>query len=115
MKFFSSIILTAILAYALGLYTTLPWWGFAITSFVVALSIHQTPFKSFLSGFLGLFLLWVVLATIIDINNEHILATKVAQILPLRGSYMAVIGLTGVLGGLVSGFASLAASYSRKA
>jgi hypothetical protein len=114
MKFFSSIILTAILAYALGLYTTLPWWGFAITSFVVALSIHQTPFKSFLSGFLGLFLLWVVLATIIDINND-ILATKVAQILPLGGSYMAVIGLTGLLGGLVSGFASLAASYSRKA
>jgi hypothetical protein len=28
---------------------------------------------------------------------------------------MAVIGLTGLLGGLVSGFASLAASYSRKA
>ena len=70
MKFFSSIILSALLAYGFGLFTILPWWSFAISSFVIALSIHQTPFKSFLSGFLGVFLLWVILATLIDINNE---------------------------------------------
>ncbi len=114
MKFLTSIILTALLAYGFGLFTTLPWWSFAISSFVVALSLHQTPFKSFLTGFLGVFLLWVILATIIDINNEHILATKVAQILPLGGSYLGVIGLTGILGGLVSGLASLTASFTRK-
>ena len=115
MKFFSSIILSALLAYGFGLFTILPWWSFAISSFVIALSIHQTPFKSFLSGFLGVFLLWVILATLIDINNEHILSTKVAQILPLGGSYIAVIILTGFIGGLVSGLAALTASYSRKA
>jgi hypothetical protein len=115
MKFLTSILLTALLAYGFGLFTTLPWWSFAISSFVVALSIHQAPFKSFLSGFLGLFLLWIVLSAIIDINNEHILSTKVAQILPLGGSYIALILLTGLLGGLVSGFAALTASYTRKA
>ncbi len=115
MKFFSSIILSALLAYGFGLFTTLPWWSFAISSFVVALTIHQTPFKSFLSGFLGVFLLWAILATVIDINNEHILSTKVAQILPLGGSYITLIILTGFIGGLVSGLAALTASYTRKA
>jgi hypothetical protein len=115
MKFITSIILSALLAYGFGLFTTLPWWSFAISSFVVALSIHQSPFKSFLSGFLGVFLLWAILATLIDINNEHILSTKVAQILPLGGSYLVLIFLTGFIGGLVSGLAALTASYTRKA
>lgn len=115
MKFFSSIILSALLAYGFGLFTALPWWSFAISSFVVALTIHQTPFRSFLSGFLAVFLLWTILATVIDINNEHILSAKVAQILPLGGSYIALIILTGFIGGLVSGLAALTASYTRKA
>ena len=115
MKFLTSILLTALLAYGIGLFTVLPWWSFAISSFVVALSIHQSPSKSFLSGFIGLFVLWIVLATIIDINNEHILSTKVAQILPLRGNYVAVIAITGLIGGLISALASLTASYTRKA
>ena len=114
MKFITSIILTALLAYVFGLFTTLPWWCFAVSSFIIAISIHQTPGKSFLSGFIGLFLLWVSLAFLKDIVNEHILATKVAQILPLGGSYIAVLFLTGFLGGLVSGLAALAGSYTRK-
>lgn len=115
MKFFSSIILSALLAYVFGLYTTFPWWSFAISSFIVSLAIHQSPIKSFLTGFLGVFLLWVILASVIDFNNEHILSSKVAQILPLGGSYIALIILTGVIGGLVSGLASLTACYIRKA
>jgi len=114
MKFIASIILTALLAYCIGLFTTLPWWCFAISSFVIAIAIHQTPFKSFLSGFIGLFLLWISLAFLKDIVNSHILATKVAQILPLGGSYIAVVFLTGFIGGLVSGLAAVTASYTRK-
>ncbi len=114
MKFITSITLTALLAYVFGLFTTLPWWCFAISSFVISIAIHQTSFKSFLSGFIGLFLLWLSLSFLKDFPNEHILSTKVAQILPLGGSYIAVIFLTGFIGGLVSGLAALAASYTRK-
>ena len=115
MKFIVSIILTALLAYVIGLFTILPWWCFAISSFVIAITIHQSSFKSFLSGFIGLFLLWISLAFLKDIINSHILATKVAQILPLGGSYIAVMFLTGFVGGLISGLAALTASYTRKA
>lgn len=114
MKIVVSVILTAFLAFVLGLYTTIPWWCFVFTSFLVALAIPQRPGYSFLSGFLGLFLLWITLAAMKDLPNEHILSTKVAQVLPLGGSYIVLMLVTGFVGGLVSGFAALTGSYTRK-
>jgi hypothetical protein len=114
MKLISAIFVTAFLAYVIGIYTTLPWWSFAISSFVVALAIPQKPFKAFITGFLGLCIVWVVLSVMKDLANEHILSTKVAQILPLGGSFVVLILLTGILGGLVSGLSALAGSYVRQ-
>ena len=114
MKFLSAVILTALLAFATGLYGVLPWWSFAITSLIVAIAVHQKAGKAFLSGFVGLFLLWSVLAFIKDSANEHLLATKVAQILPLGGSYVVLILLTGIIGGLVAGLAAVTGSYLRQ-
>ncbi len=114
MKFLSALLLTALLAFASGLYGILPWWGFAVTSFIVAMAVHQKAGKAFLAGFAGLFLLWSILAFLIDRANEHILATKVAAILPLGGSYWILILLTGLIGGLVSGLAALTGSYLRQ-
>ncbi|WP_439506505.1 hypothetical protein [Sediminibacterium sp.] len=114
MKFIASILLSALLAFVAGLFTQLPWWIFVISSFIVAALLHQSPGKSFLSGFLGLFLLWIVLAFIKDAANEHILSTKVALILPLGGSYMMLILVTGIIGGLISGFAALTGSFVKK-
>lgn len=114
MKILSAIFITAFLAFVAGLYTSFPWWSFAVTSLIVSVAIHQKPGKAFLSGFLGLFLLWAGLALLKDAANEHILSTKVAQILPLGGSYLVLILITGVIGGLVSGLAALSGSYFRR-
>jgi hypothetical protein len=114
MKFIVSILLIAFLAFVAGLFTQLPWWIFVISSFIVSTLLHQTPGKSFLSGFLGLFLLWVVLAFIKDSANEHLLSAKVALILPLGGSYMMLILVTGIIGGLISGLAALTGSFVKK-
>jgi hypothetical protein len=113
MKIFSAIVLTAFLAYVVGLYTVLPWWSFVITSLAVSVAIHQRPGRAFLTGFLGLFLLWAGMALLKDAANDHLLAGKVARVLPLGGSYLVLILVTGVVGGLVSGFAALAGSYLR--
>jgi hypothetical protein len=115
MKLITSIILTALLAFVFGIFTSLPWWCFVISSFVVSAAIQQNAGRSFLSGFLGVFLLWIAMAYLKDVVNGHLLAAKVAQILPLGGSYIAVIFVTGIVGGLVSGFAALTASFIRKA
>jgi hypothetical protein len=107
MKFLVSVLLTAYLGYAIGVYTHLPWWSFAITSLLIALAIRQSLFSSFIAGFLGMFLLWFVLAFIKDSANQHILSQRVATLFPLGGSSMLLIFITGLVGGLFSGFAAL--------
>ena len=114
MKFVSAFFLTGFLAYVIGLFTNLPWWSFVFTSFIVAMAVHQKPGKAFSSGFIGLFLLWGLLAILKDNPNEHILSSKVAKLLPLGGSYILLIFLTAFIGGLVSGLAATSGSTFRK-
>lgn len=112
MKFIIVVLLTALLGYAAPLYFT--WWSFAVCSFVIALFIHQKPLVAFFTAFLGLFLLWGIMAVIIDNANNHLLSQKIAEVLPLKGSSVLLILITALIGGLVSGFAGLAASFARK-
>src|SRR3954447_6335153 len=101
MKFINALLLTALSGYLFPLF--LPWWSYTITSFLVAVFIHQRPWKAFLAGFIALLLLWGIYAIVIDNANQHILSTKVAQILPLKGSSIALIITTAIVGGLLSG------------
>lgn len=114
MKIIVAIILTGFLAYVAGVYSTLPWWSFAVTSLIVSIAIHQKPGKAFLAGFLGLFLLWAGLAFLKDTANDHILSAKVAQLLFKTSSSFVLILITGIIGGLVSGLAALSGSFLRK-
>ena len=113
MKFIITVLVSALLAYAVGIYGNLPWWSFVITNLIVAAAIPQKPSLSFLSGALGVGLLWMTLAIILDQGNDHILSTKVAQILPLKGSYVLLITITSIVGALLGGLASLTGSFVR--
>lgn len=112
MKFFAALLLTALLGFAAPLFG--PWWAFALTAALVAVAIHQKPGKAFLAGFLGLFLLHLVLAWLKDSANEHILSIKIANVLPLGGSWITLLLVTAFISGLVSGLAALSGSYLRK-
>jgi hypothetical protein len=111
-KYILSIVVTGLVAFLTGLY--MPWWGIAIAAFVVSAAIPQKPAFSFLSGFLGVFLLWEILAWWIDNKNNGILSQKIANILPLGGSSVLLIVITSIIGGLVAGFAALAGTYMRR-
>ncbi len=111
MRFIISFLLTAVLSYIACIY--FPWWSFAIAAFVVAVIIHQKPGKTFLCGFLSLFLLWAGLSFWLSYNNGHILASKLSLLFYTGNSYLFII-LTGIIGGLVGGFAALAGSFVRK-
>ncbi len=113
MKFTTAIILTAMTGFIAGILPFSPWWGFAITSLLVALLIHQKAGKAFLAGFLGIFLLWAGLAWWMDMKNNGILSQKIAQILPLNGNSLLLILVTGIVGGLVAGFAAMSGSFLR--
>ena len=111
MKFFISLILIAILSYAACLY--FPWWSIAVIAFAVNLIIYQKPLLAWLSGFLAIFILWVAISFIISNNNEHVLAHKISILILKMDSPAVIILVTGLIGGLVSGFAALAGNYWR--
>jgi hypothetical protein len=111
MKFLVAFILTAILSYTVGFY--LPWWSIAFTAFIVAVVIPQKPGKTFLCGFLALFLLWIILALYIDMGNQHILSMKIAELLFKSHSHALIMSVTGLVAGLVGGFAALSGAYLR--
>lgn len=112
MKFFISLILTALLSFAASLF--LPWWSIALAAFLVAALIPQKPGKAFLTGFIALFLLWGGLSFWISNNNDHILAHKVSQLILKMDNPIVLVLATALIGALVAGFAALTGSFLRK-
>ena len=112
MKFLISLILTALLSFGFCLF--LPWWSIAIAAFIVAVLIPQKPGKSFLTGFISLFLLWGGLSFWISNNNEHILAGKISMLILKTDNPYILILITALIAALIAGFAALAGSYLRK-
>lgn len=112
MKLIISILLTALLSFALCIF--LPWWSIAFAAFIVAAAIQQAPWKAFLAAFLAIFLLWAGMASWMSAANDHILAGKISMIiLKQEGSTLLII-VTGLIGGLVGAFAALTGSLVRK-
>jgi hypothetical protein len=112
MKFFISIFSVGILSFIVGLYA--PWWSIALVAFIVSICIVQKPGSSFLSGFVGVFLLWLILALLINAANGSILANRIGGMLGIGQSPVLLAFITALVGGLVAGFASLTASYLRR-
>ena len=112
MKFIISILLTALLAFAVGL--QLPWWAISIAACVVAFAVPQKAFKSWLVGFIALFLLWAGLAIYANANGSQLMSNQIASILPLKGNTTILIVVTAFIGGLVGGFGALTGSLGRK-
>ena len=112
MKFFTSILLTALLSFALCLF--LPWWVIAIAGFAVAFAIPQKAGLSFVAGFLALFFLWVGLSFWMSAANNHLLAHKISLLFIKVDNPMLLIIVTGIIGGVVAGFGSLTGRLLRQ-
>lgn len=89
-----------------------PWYIIAAVAFVTGYLIKQSALTSFLSGFTAIFLLWVVYAFILSNANNDLLAHKVAMLLPLSGNVHLLMLVTGIIGGVVSGFAALSGRFA---
>lgn len=109
MKFTIQIMAIALLAFILELF--LPWYCIAIASFTMGYLLRSKA--NFMAGFLGIGLLWLFKAWIMDASSTTNLADKVAHIFPLGHKGLLFL-LMSVLGGLVGGFASLTGSLLRK-
>jgi hypothetical protein len=112
MRFWIAFFLNVILSCLLG--QLIDWWIVAIVAFVVGLWITLKPAKAFLSAFLAIYCLYLVMALIMDMQNEHILSTKMADlVLKTKNPYLIIL-ITGIPGALVAGFGALSASFLRR-
>ncbi len=109
MKFFISVLLTALLSFAACLF--LPWWSIAIAACIVAVVIKQTAAKSFLAGFTAIFLLWGGLSFFISSANGHALAQKISIVLLKMDNFWVLIFATAFIGALTAGLGALSGSF----
>jgi hypothetical protein len=112
MKFLTALLLTALLAYALGL--QLPWYTIAVSSCIVAFAIPQKTFSAFGSGALGIALIWFMLCVIHLLNGGKAIATQMAGILPLQQNVPLLITITVFIGALVGGAGAITGNLARK-
>lgn len=108
MKFFIQLVAIIFIAFILELF--LPWWCIAMASFAGGYALKSR--FNFLAGFLGIGLLWLAKAGLIDATGSSPLAEQVATIFSLNKTllYLATV----LIGGLVGGFASMSGATLKK-
>lgn len=99
--------LILVTAFLLNLF--LPWWSIALPGLFFGWWFNKNAGTSFVFGFLALFVLWGGQALYIHFANDGILSSRIAEMLQV-GSPLLVVLITGVLGGLVSGIATVTGS-----
>ncbi len=104
-KFLLSVAITAILSFLAGIY--FPWWAIALVAALVTALVPQRPTHSFLSGFVAVAGLWILLASLISASNNGILAGRIGRLMGVGNHPVMMILLTGLVGGLVAGLAAL--------
>jgi hypothetical protein len=108
MKFGLQILATMILGYALAIF--FPWWTVAIAAFLCGLIFNTKA--NFAAGFLGVALLWLLKAWLIDSTAAAPLSERVAAIMGFSKPILFVV--TAFIGGLVGGFAAMTGSALNK-
>ena len=109
MKLLIQIILVIILTWLAQLLG--PWWVIFISSAIAGLAVSNKGFTSYLAGFLGVGILWFVQALFIDLANDSILSTRIAELFSLNSSILLVL-VTAIIGGLCGGFGALTGKFS---
>lgn len=108
MRFLIQVILTSLFSYILQQFMS-PWIVVFVAG-LVALVIQSSPTSAFLGGFISISLLWMLKATVIDVYTDSILSVKVAALMGLKSS-IALILLTGIVGGILGGFGAASGQH----
>lgn len=107
------ILLTLLIITAYLLNLVLLWWSIAIPGLILGYQFNPKAGAAFGWGFLALFLLWGGQALYIHFANDSILSTRIAEMLGVGSPYLVIL-ITGILGGLVSGLATLTGTLLKK-
>ena len=104
MSFLKQTLFTIALCFILQYF--LPWWTLAIGALAGGYFFGNNGWVAFLSGLVGVGLLWLLTAVTIDIQTQSILTEKVARIFPTKTPALLFL-VTAIIGGLPGAFAAL--------
>lgn len=103
-----AVILIAISAWILGLF--LPWWSLAIPCVVLGAWLGKSGGRSFMYGFTGIALLWLLQSIFIHFANGGILTARIAELFSLPDPVLVIL-LTAIVGGMAGGLSTLTGFY----
>lgn len=89
----------------------LPWWSCVIVAFAVSAFTSKKAFEAFVSGFLGIFILWLAMATLIHFRNDFLLSERIAAMLSLPTSHLLPL-ISGLVGGIAGGIGAWSGKFT---
>ena len=98
------VVITALLSYIME--QRLHSWVIVICASIVSICIPTTHASAFWGGSIAISLLWMAKAAIIDVRTNSILSVKIAPLFGLKSS-IALIILTGLIGGILGGLGGM--------
>jgi hypothetical protein len=108
MKFLIQVIAILIVAFVLELF--MPWWSIAIAAFAAGYALKSKA--NFTAGLLGIGLLWLIKAWLLDFASAAPLTERVAAIFSLNKPLLMLV--TALIGGLVGGFAAMTGALLKR-
>lgn len=112
MKLLIQIVIVLVLGWILAQF--LPWWSVAVAGGLAGFVNSKKGGRSFLGGFLGIFVLWAVVALLQTTGTDSDLHVRFAELLPLPLSGTGLILFSALIGGLAGGLGGLSGTLLRK-
>jgi hypothetical protein len=103
-----------ILVLAFLLQMIMPWWVVIVISFVTCAVLSKTAKIALWSPFFAILLLWTVVALLKSVPNNHLMVSRVAEMLSLS-SWWLVLVITALLGAFVAAVSGFCGYHFRKA
>ncbi|WP_080238082.1 M48 family metalloprotease [Spirosoma rigui] len=107
------IILVALISLVAQL--VLPWWSLAIVAFSVCFWRSRSSGLAFLYGFLGVAVVWLGYALIIQLQTDGVFVGRMSELLFKSNTSVLPVSATTLLGGIVGGVAGMAGYFVRQA
>ena len=99
-RFISVVLLMAIASYIAVM--LMPWWSPMIIAFLLILLLPMKSGKAFLATATGAAIAFVVMSTLADLANQHILSSKMAVLFHMP-SFVLMIIVTALIGFVTAG------------
>lgn len=89
------------------------WWIAMVIAFAVCYISPSSSLNAFVAGFLGVGLVWIGYAWSLDVVNKSNFSNIIVKLFPVNESFYLIL-ITGLVGGLVGGFAAISGTTFRQ-